>query len=82
MKTLQIDEQTEKDLKAIRNFVATKAKTRTEHMYCSVLTMLVNKLSGETVKLRESCDCKMSGSCRYERVMHSKQEECRHKLAT
>ena len=29
----------------------------------------------------EVCNCKMSGTCRYEIIMHNKQNECRHKIA-
>lgn len=41
----------------------------------------INFLNGEDLKRDEKlvCDCQFSGNCRYEVIMHDKQNECRHK---
>ncbi len=42
---------------------------------------MIDYLSSERVRQKKDvCDCKMSGSCRYEVIMYNKQHECRYKV--
>ena len=47
--------------------------------YVKELEGKVKNLTIPRVSNSLKCDCKHSGTCRYEVIMHDKQHECRHK---